>query len=76
MFFTDLKTNSDYFTIQHEIIDFITRMERLYCTVRNKSSYTVMVKVKVKGKAMPLQDWGDPEGFRTYRLPDFKTIGT
>jgi hypothetical protein len=28
---------------------------------------------KGKGKAMPLQAWRDPEGFRRLRLPDFKT---
>ena len=30
----------------------------------------------VKGKAFPLQGWTGPEGFRRFRLPDFKTIGT
>ena len=29
-----------------------------------------------KGKAIPLQAWTGPEGSRTLRLPDFKTIGT
>jgi len=27
-------------------------------------------------KAIPLQAWTGPEGFRRLRLPDFKTIGT
>jgi hypothetical protein len=36
----------------------------------------VSYKVKVKGKAMPLQAWIGPEGSRRLRLPDFKTIGT
>jgi hypothetical protein len=31
---------------------------------------------KVKGKAIPLQAWTNPEGSRSLRLPDFKTIGT
>jgi hypothetical protein len=30
----------------------------------------------VNGKAIPLQAWTGPEGSRTLRLPDFKTIGT
>ena len=30
----------------------------------------------VKGKAIPLQTWTGPEGFRSLRLPDFKTVGT
>jgi hypothetical protein len=30
----------------------------------------------VKGKAIPLQALTDPEGSRSLRLPDFKTIGT
>jgi hypothetical protein len=32
--------------------------------------------VKVKGKAIPLQAWTDPEVSRRFRLPDFKTIAT
>ena len=34
------------------------------------------MKVKVQGKAVPLQAWTGPEGSRRLRLPDFKTIGT
>ena len=29
-----------------------------------------------KGKAIPLQAWTGPEGSRSFRLPDFKTIDT
>jgi len=29
-----------------------------------------------KRKAIPLEAWTDPEGFRRLRLPEFKTIGT
>ena len=29
-----------------------------------------------KGKAIPLQAWTGPEGSRSLRLPDFKTVGT
>jgi len=29
--------------------------------------------VKGKGKAVPLQDWGGPEGSRKLRFPDFVT---
>jgi hypothetical protein len=28
------------------------------------------------GKAIPLQAWAGPEGFKKVRLSDFKTIGT
>jgi len=35
-----------------------------------------MVKVKINGKAVPLQAWAGPEGSRRLRFPDFKTIGT
>jgi hypothetical protein len=35
-----------------------------------------LLKLKGKGKAIPLQAWTGPEGFRSLRLPDFKTIGT
>jgi len=34
------------------------------------------MKVKKKGKAIPLQAWTGPEGSRRLRLPDFKTVGT
>jgi hypothetical protein len=33
-------------------------------------------QILVKGQAIPLQAWTDPEGSRRLRLPDFKTIGT
>jgi len=31
-------------------------------------------KGKVKGKAVPLQAWSDPEGSRKLRFPDFVTM--
>jgi hypothetical protein len=34
------------------------------------------VKVKGKGKAIPLQALTGPEGFRRLRIPDFKTVAT
>ena len=37
--------------------------------------YVVIRGIK-KGKAIPLQAWGGPEGSMRVRLPDFKTIGT
>jgi hypothetical protein len=33
------------------------------------------VKGKQKIKAIPVQVWTGPEGSRSLRLPDFKTIG-
>jgi hypothetical protein len=36
----------------------------------------VVVVVVVKGKAIPLQAWTDPEGSRSLRLPYFETVGT
>ena len=38
--------------------------------------YLVFGKGKGKGKAIPLQAWTGPEGYRRLRLPDFKTVGT
>ena len=35
-----------------------------------------MMHDKAKGKAIPLQFWAGPEGYRSLRLPDFKTIDT
>jgi len=32
-----------------------------------------MTLIKVKGKAVPLQAWSDPEGSRKLRFPDFMT---
>jgi hypothetical protein len=29
----------------------------------------------IDGKAISLEAWTGPEGFRRFRLPDFKTIG-
>ena len=37
---------------------------------------TYIKNVKVKAKAIPLQAWTGPEGSRSLRLPDFKTIDT
>jgi len=34
------------------------------------------VRPSVKGNAIPLRAWTDPEGSRRLRLPDYKTIGT
>jgi hypothetical protein len=31
---------------------------------------------RIKGKAIPLQVLTGPEGYRSLRLPDFKTIDT
>jgi hypothetical protein len=36
----------------------------------------IKVKVKGRGKAIPLQAWTGREGSRRLRLPDFKTIST
>jgi hypothetical protein len=33
-------------------------------------------RVKDKGKAIPLQAWTGPEGYRRLSLPYFKTIST
>jgi hypothetical protein len=35
----------------------------------------IVLAGKGKGKAFPLQAWTNPEGSRSLRLPDFKTIG-
>jgi hypothetical protein len=37
---------------------------------------TTNMRVKVKGKAIPLQALTGPEDSKRLRLPDFKTIGT
>jgi type IV secretory pathway component VirB8 len=47
-----------------------------YYTDKNITEYHVYIKVKDKGKAIPVQAWRGPEGSRRLRLPDFMTIGT
>jgi len=37
---------------------------------------SVKIRLKVKGKPIPLQVWTDLVGSRRLRLPNFKTIGT
>ena len=39
-------------------------------------NYSSTSEARVKDKAVPLQAWTGPEGSRSLRLPDFKTIGT
>jgi hypothetical protein len=36
----------------------------------------VDLRYNIKVKAIPLQAWTGPEGSRSLRLPDIKTIGT
>jgi hypothetical protein len=36
----------------------------------------IYIYIYNKGRAIPLQAWGGPEGSRRLRLPDFKTIDT
>ena len=38
--------------------------------------YITLTQIQHKGKAIQLQAWESPEGFRIFRLPDFKTTGT
>jgi hypothetical protein len=47
-----------------------------HCQFNISFGFTLKLHIKVKGKAIPLQAWTDPEGSRRLRLPDFKTVGT
>jgi hypothetical protein len=38
--------------------------------------FPLIIAVKAKGKAIPLQAWTGPQVSMRLRLPDFKTIGT
>jgi hypothetical protein len=50
---------------------------KLYTVFFKTFSETVfVVKVKEKGKAIPLQVWTGHKGSRSLRFPDFMTIGT
>jgi len=44
------------------------------CVTTEEKARKNLSQGKVKGKAIPLQAWTDPEGSRRMRLPDFKTI--
>jgi len=47
------------------------------CILNLEDKFNILsLKVKVKGKAVPLQAWTGLEVFRRLRLPDFKRIGT
>jgi hypothetical protein len=49
------------------------RAHDIACISRNLPT---VFKVIFRGKAIPLQAWRGPEGFRRSRLPDFRTLGT
>jgi hypothetical protein len=49
---------------------------KLEDTIKKLCNYEAYSVINVKGKAIPLQAWTDPEGSRRLRLPDFKTVGT
>jgi len=44
--------------------------------VAPKNTACSSLKVKGKGKTIPVQTWTDPEGSRRVRFPYFETIGT
>ena len=50
----------------------------LHCVLHgcSESVFSSICKGKSKRKAIPLQAWTGPEGSRSLRLPDFKTINT
>ena len=48
----------------------LLRVQSDQCCLENNRLYS-QVKVKVKGKAIPLQAWTGPSGSRRLRLPDF-----
>jgi len=48
-------------------------MNQSSSSVYDTSLKVLLVNVKGKGKAVPLQAWTGPEGFRRLRFPDFVT---
>jgi len=48
----------------------------LFYSGKNETPSKSKGKGKEKGKALPIQAWTGPEGSRSLRLSDFKTIGT
>jgi len=47
-----------------------------FVTIYLAKGIKIIMVIKGKGKANPLQVWTGPESSRRLRLPDFKTIGT
>ena len=63
--------------LQHKLVPLLSLIS--YCSAKQKSplaentKYHGSVVKKKKGKAIPLQAWGGPEGSRKLRFPDFMT---
>jgi len=51
------------------------RSDRLSRALQLNEALQVTVNI-LRGKAIPLQAWTGPEGSRSLRFQDFKTIGT
>jgi hypothetical protein len=52
-------------------------MHIIYIILEKKvCPFSLVIKGKGKGKAIPLQAWTGPAGSRNSRLPHFKTVGT
>ena len=46
----------------------------MYSEPTSKIVNALIMKLKLKGKAVPLQAWSGPEGSRKLRFPDFMTM--
>jgi hypothetical protein len=57
------------------ILDFAILTRNYKCVVITVL-FQLMHIYNGKGKAIPLQAWTGPEGYRSLRLPDFMIIGT
>jgi hypothetical protein len=47
VFYIDLRTNSDYFTVQHYLAGFITETQCVYCVVRAECLYIIQVNFSI-----------------------------
>ena len=54
VFCVDLRTNSDYFPIQHYLVGFITETECVYCAVRTGSLYIIQANFSVEMASLPV----------------------
>jgi hypothetical protein len=58
----------------------ILRLVSDFCAVCPPTDLYIIVylvsDMEINSKAIPLQAWTGPEGFRRLRFPDFKTVGT
>ena len=55
------------------VLHIVTDVEKKFCTLNYKGCSFCKLHIDSKCKAVPLQAWSGPEGFRKLRFPDIMT---